>query len=293
MPNAHDGGDRLPELPEVEVIARHLESRLAGLTISSFRIVYPPILKKTGIDSLVAVKGGVVCDVQRRGKYVLIKTDRELSLLFHLKMTGQFLFCPPGEFWDKHTHFGLAFLERPFELRFRDVRKFGFVSVVETRRGSVIEALDQLGPEPLAITQDQFVALFRGRTARLKSLLLDQTFLAGIGNIYADEILFKAKIHPALSATLLTKEDLSRVWEAMNHILQSAIAHRGSSIRDFADADGRAGTYQNQHQVYGRQGLSCPDCSREIMCIRLAGRSSHFCPGCQTLHESKKGEKNQ
>jgi len=281
----------MPELPEVEVIARHLNTKLSGLTVLSFRIVYPPVLKKTDMTDLYPILGQKVSEVNRRGKYVLMKMHRGLSLIFHLKMTGQFLFCLSREPWDKHTHFGLAFAESPFELRFRDVRKFGFVSCVGIRKDSVVEVLDQLGPEPLEIGKEHFVKLFKGRKAGMKSLLLDQTFLAGIGNIYADEILFKAKVHPALSAASLNEEELSRVWEAMTHILRSAIVHRGSSIRNFVDADGREGRYQERHQVYGRQGLPCPECSHRIHRHRISGRSSHFCPVCQKPPESKRGEK--
>jgi len=283
----------LPELPEVEVIVRHLESKLSGLTICSFRVVYTPILRETVIDDLLRIKGQKVKGVRRRGKYILVEVDRGMRLFFHLKMTGQFLFCLPQEPWDKHTHFGLAFKESPLELRFRDVRKFGFVSCVYARSNSVIESLNHLGPEPLEIEHDHFVALFQGRKARVKSLLLDQTFLAGIGNIYADEILFRAKVHPAVHAACLSEEDLSRLWSAMNHILRSAIAHRGSSIRDFVDTDGRDGEYQKQHQVYGRENLPCPSCSHKISRLRICGRSSYVCPVCQKPPHAKKSKKIQ
>jgi formamidopyrimidine-DNA glycosylase len=281
----------LPELPEVEVIALHLKSRLSGQTVCSFRIVYPPILRDTDIAELMSIRGRKVNDVRRRGKYIVMETDGEMQLLFHLKMTGQFLFCLPQEPWDRHTHLGLAFAENPVELRFRDVRKFGFVSCLSGRNGSLIKALSQLGPEPLDIRRDHFIKLFRGRKARMKSLLLNQSFLAGIGNIYADEILFQAKIHPALPANLVDDEELLRAWEAMNHILRRAIVHRGSSIRDFVDADGREGSYQQKHQVYGREGLPCPVCSHEISRLRIGGRSSFTCPECQKLPRSKKGKK--
>jgi formamidopyrimidine-DNA glycosylase len=283
----------LPELPEVEVIVRRLESKLSGLTICSFRIVYPPILKETEIADLLPIKGQKVCGVRRRGKYILVEADSGMCLFFHLKMTGQFLFCLTNEPWDKHTHFGLSFKESPLELRFRDVRKFGFVSCVNTRSNSVIEFLSHLGPEPLEIERGHFVGLFQRRKARMKSLLLDQTFLAGIGNIYADEILFRAKVHPVVPAASLSEEDLLRVWNAMNRILRSAIAHRGSSIRDFVDTDGRDGEYQKQHQVYGREGLPCPSCSHKISRLRISGRSSYVCPVCQKPPNAKKSKKIQ
>jgi formamidopyrimidine-DNA glycosylase len=281
----------LPELPEVEVIVRHLKSRLSGLAISSFRIVTPRILRDTDMSELLSIKGRTVNNVRRRGKYIVIETDGKARLYFHLKMTGQFLFCPPHEPWDKHTHFGLAFTGSPFELRFRDVRKFGFVSCLSEQTNSVTEALDQLGPEPLDIQRGQFIELFQGRKARMKSLLLNQSFLAGIGNIYADEILFKAKVHPAIPANILEDTHLHRVWEAMNHILHSAILQGGSSIRDFVDTDRREGSYQQQHQVYGREGLPCPECSHKISRLRIIGRSSFVCPACQKLPQLKKGKK--
>jgi formamidopyrimidine-DNA glycosylase len=281
----------VPELPEVEVIARHLKSKLSGLTICSFRVVYPRILRKTEMAGLLAIKGRRVNDVRRRGKYIVLETEGEMGLLFHLKMTGQFLFCLPHEPWDKHTHFGLAFVENPFELRFRDIRKFGFVSCVSFQNNAPIETLSQLGPEPLDIRMDHFLELFKSRKARMKSLLLNQTFLAGIGNIYADEILFEAKIHPACPADVLDDRELRRVWEAMRLILRRAIDHRGSSIRDFVDAEGREGSYQQQHQVYGRDGLPCPDCSHEIKRLRIGGRSSFVCPVCQKSPQTEKGKK--
>lgn len=273
----------MPELPEVEVIVRHLKSKIPGLTICSFRVVFPPILRETEIDDLLLIKGKKVNDVRRRGKYILVDVDRGMGLFFHLKMTGQFRFCLPQEPWDKHTRFGLAFMESPLELRFRDVRKFGFVSCANDRNNSVIESLSHLGPEPLEIERDRFVALFQGRKARMKSLLLDQTFIAGIGNIYADEILFRARVNPAVPAACLSEEDLARVWSAMNFILRSAITYRGSSIRDFVDAEGRDGEYQKQHQIYGREGLPCHRCSHKISRLRISGRSSYVCPLCQKL----------
>ena len=283
----------MPELPEVEVIARHLKSKLSGLTICSFRIVYPPILRRTDIVTLLPIKGRKVSDVWRRGKHIVMETDGEVHLFFHLKMTGRFLFRLPHEPWEKHTHFGLGFAEMPLELRYRDVRKFGFVSCVSGSTTQIVEALRPLGPEPLDIERGQFVDLFRGRKARMKSLLLNQSFLAGIGNIYADEILYMAKIHPSLRADFLDEEDVLRVWEAMNQILRNAIARRGSSIRDFVDAEGREGDYQHQHQVYGREGLPCFECSREIRRLRIGGRSSFICPSCQEITKPKIAKKIQ
>ncbi|MBN1222637.1 MAG: bifunctional DNA-formamidopyrimidine glycosylase/DNA-(apurinic or apyrimidinic site) lyase [Candidatus Aminicenantes bacterium] len=273
----------MPELPEVEVISQSLKFRLSGLTIASFRIVYPPLLRNTDIIQLGKIRGAKVLNVRRRGKYVLIDTDGGISLLFHLKMTGRFVFSLPHQSWDKHTHFGLSFLENEHELRFRDVRKFGVVSCVEFHGRSDPPELAELGPEPLDIEQDEFVRLFNGRNARTKSLLLNQKFLAGIGNIYADEMLFRAGIHPMLSVSRLSCDDLRCLWTSMRQVLQEALECKGSSIRDFLDTDGREGDFQRFHRVYGREGLPCPTCRQLIKRVRITGRSSHYCPSCQKL----------
>jgi len=276
----------MPELPEVEVIARGLRSRLCGSTISSFRVLYPSLLKGTGIIGLGKILGCKVIDVRRRGKYILMDTAGDALLLFHLRMTGQFVFRFPHQPWDKHTHFGLSFVEDPQELRFRDVRKFGSLSCLKIPSPEFSNTMDGLGPEPLEIAEADFLRLFRGRSGRLKSLLLDQRFLAGIGNIYADEILFRALLNPLVRASSLSRRDRQRLWDSMRQVLEEAVAHRGSSVRDFVDTEEREGNFQRHHRVYGREGLPCVMCGQIIKRIRLAGRSSHYCPICQRPPDS-------
>jgi len=275
----------LPELPEVEVIARCLKARLSGLTVSAFRVLCPAVLRNTDIIRLGRLKGGTVRDVRRRGKHLLMDTDADgnLGLLFHLKMTGRFVFRRPDQPWEKHTHFGLSFLEIGHQLRYLDVRKFGFIRCVELHGRSFPEELKELGPEPLDIGAAEFAGLLRGRKAVIKSLLLDQKIIAGIGNIYADELLFRARINPLLSVSLLSDGDLERVRISMRQVLREAVARNGSSIRDFTDAEGRRGTFQRFHCVYGREGCPCIVCGRTIERIRVSGRSSHYCPLCQKL----------
>jgi formamidopyrimidine-DNA glycosylase len=201
-----------------------------------------------------------------------------MTLVFHLKMTGQFLISLSHEPQDKHTHFTLAFRNQMEELRFRDVRKFGSLLCFQTPQTL---KFDGLGPEPLEISFPRFRSLFQGRKARLKGLLLNQNFIAGIGNIYADEILFEAKLHPLTSVSVLEEEDYMELWEAMRLVLRRALKHKGTSIRDFKDAEGREGDFQNYLQVYGRESLPCLRCGEIIERLRLNGRSSHFCPRCQ------------
>lgn len=271
----------MPELPEVETVARRISPKLKGLEVSKARLLYSRALRDKGLGSLAKLKGRRVVGVRRRGKMLLIDFEGEMSLLFHFKMTGQFLFSPGSEPVDKHTHFILRFKDEARELRFRDTRKFGFISFLRSSDVLSSKELKDLGPEPLEISFSRFVDLFRGRKARLKSLLLNQNFLAGIGNIYSDEVLFESKLHPLIRASSLDEDDLKRMFKAMKKILRKAIRSRGSSVRDFVDCEGEEGEYQNFLRVYGRKSLPCFICGEKIIRIRISGRSSFFCPGCQ------------
>jgi len=271
----------MPELPEVETIVRSLVPKLIGLQIRSFKVLYPPLLREKSPGLMTKLKGKKICSVRRRGKMILIDCEGDTSLLVHLKMTGMFLFSWAEEPADKHTHFILSFENRKRELRFRDVRKFGFISCFRTAEASSVDELRSLGPEPLEIGLASFQELFQARKSRLKSLLLNQNFLAGIGNIYADEILFQARLHPLTPASRLRQVELKRLHGAMRDVLGRAIACQGSTIRDYRNAVGQEGGFQCFHQVYGREGLACTICGRVIRRLRLSGRSTFFCPGCQ------------
>ncbi len=268
----------MPELPEVETIIRSLSSKLIGLEVSSYNFFFPGVLRNSDQGLLEKLKGKRVIRLRRRGKWILIDFESNLSLVCHLKMTGQLLFSPSKNPVDRHTHFILSFKDSRNELWFRDVRKFGSISCYPTP-----EALKllKLGPEPLRVSFSRFRKLFQNRRGRLKSLLLNQSFIAGIGNIYADEILFEAKIHPRVPAFLLEKDELLRLWKAMRSILRKAIEYRGTSIRNFRDAEGQEGDFKNLLRVYGKESEPCSRCGKEIERLRLGGRSSFFCPYCQ------------
>lgn len=268
----------MPELPEVETIIRSLSSKLIGLEVSSFNFFFPGVLRNSDQSILEKLEGKKVIRLRRRGKWILIDFESDLSLVCHLKMTGQFLFFPSKRPLDKHTHFILSFKDSRNELRFRDVRKFGSISFHPTPE--VLKFLN-LGPEPLRVSFSRFRKLFLRRRGRLKNLLLNQSFVAGIGNIYADEILFEAKLHPRVPAFLLEEEDLLRLWKAMRSILRKAIESRGTSIRNFRDAEGQEGGFKNRLRVYGKESEPCSRCGKEIERLRLGGRSSFFCPQCQ------------
>jgi formamidopyrimidine-DNA glycosylase len=278
----------MPELPEVETIARTLEPAIRGRVVAKIELLYKPLLRRGGRKGLEGLKGRRVFGVRRRGKMLLIECEGGRTLVFHLKMTGQFLFAGRGEARDRHTRFAVSFEDGTDELRFRDVRKFGFLLCVEGEPEEACGELACLGPEPLEVGFQEFAALVRKRKGRIKSLLLNQTVIAGIGNIYADEMLFDARIHPETSASSLGKKAVEGLYDSMKKILALAIAEKGSTLQDYRDAEGKAGNFQFFHKVYDRKGEPCVVCGVPVRMTRIGGRSSHFCPNCQRKKAKRK-----
>ena len=225
--------------------------------------------------------GRRVGGLRRRGKMILLDFSGGWTLIIHLKMTGQLIFADGDDPPDKHTHFILRFRKSFRDLRFRDVRKFGFIRAIPTVEAATARELRLLGPEPLELGRDAFLERMRCRRGRLKSLLLNQRVLAGIGNIYADEILFESGLHPEADVSRLSRRRLERLWAAILKVLDNAITFKGTTVRDFRDGLGDRGLFQNRLQVYGREGARCPRCGRRLRRTRLSGRSTHFCPRCQ------------
>jgi len=271
----------MPELPEVETIVRGLGPRLAGLRIRSIRLLDPALLRGGRAAELERLAGARILGVRRRGKMILIDCERGRTLLFHLKMTGALLLERPASPPGRHVRLVLEFGDSDRDLRFRDIRKFGFLRCLASGAGCSSPELDALGPEPLALDPQDFARLFAGRRGRLKPLLLDQRFIAGIGNIYADEILHRARLHPLTPVPGLDHRRLRVLHRAVISVLEEAVRRKGSSIRDYADPDGRPGEFQEFHRVYGREGEPCRNCRTPILRIRVGGRSSFFCPSCQ------------
>jgi len=273
----------MPELPEVETIVRGLAPGICGRTIGRAELLFKPLLRRGPKGGLAVLAGRQVLGVRRRGKMALVECEGGITLVFHLKMTGQLLLAvaqgaePP----DKHTRLVVKFRDGGPELRFRDVRKFGFLLCVRGDAEGECAELACLGPEPLGLGHEEFALALRKRKGRIKSSLLDQTLIAGIGNIYADEMLFDAAIHPETPASALSKNDVARLWESMRKVLAAAIEAKGSSLRDYVDADGRAGEFQLSHEVYGREGEPCVRCGRPVRRIVVGGRGTYFCPRCQ------------
>ncbi|MDD8027784.1 MAG: bifunctional DNA-formamidopyrimidine glycosylase/DNA-(apurinic or apyrimidinic site) lyase [Acidobacteriota bacterium] len=285
----------MPELPEVESVARSLRRRVLGLRIAEVEAFPPkgkPVRRRlTGWGGgrearsaaavpLSALAGKTIDKVGRRGKNLILECGG-LALLFHLKMTGRFLWSRPGEPRGRHVHLVLRFRNPERELHFEDVRKFGLVRCRPLDGLAACPELRSLGPEPLDVSADVFFLRLKARRGRVKSVLLDQSFLAGVGNIYADEALFAAGIHPLAPAASLSRPRADRLWAAVRDVLSRAIRAGGSSIRDYRDADGELGSFQDEHRVYGREGEPCPNCGGPIRRAVIGGRSGHFCPRCQ------------
>lgn len=274
----------MPELPEVETIVRGLRPHLVGRAISRVIAADRRVLRspRARFDKLA---GRAIDAVERVGKYIrIIIGRRELILTIHLGMAGRLLVVPAGTPTVKHAYLRVAVAGEPggqseAELRLVNYR-WCMGGVWLSRPGDADAPASQLGPDPLIISEDDFVAVL-ARRRQIKALLLDQTVLAGVGNIYADESLFQAGIHPRAVAARLSRERRLRLLEALRDRLNDSIARGGSSIRDYRDADGNAGYFQLTLKVYGRAGEPCPTCGRPIRHNVTAGRSTHFCPRCQ------------
>jgi formamidopyrimidine-DNA glycosylase len=281
----------MPELPEVETVVRGLRRSVLGRRILSVT------LRKTDfIDDPAALEqhlpGRVIEAVDRHGKFMLLRLSAVLggesalgensqasALLIHLGMTGQMGLNSAAEPLEKHTHVCFA-LDDGRELRYTDARRFGRMAYLT--KELLIEEMRGSGADPLRVNSKEFAQLVRLRKSRIKALLLDQSVFGGVGNIYADESLWKARIHPARLGLKISVKEAETLRRVLKDILEKAILMRGSSISDFLDATGEPGEYQRHHRAYGREGQSCHRCGEKIRRGIVAGRSSYYCPKCQT-----------
>jgi formamidopyrimidine-DNA glycosylase len=275
----------LPELPEVETISRDLREKIVGHTIQRAEVFWEREIGHPSVpEFLEHIRDRRIEGTGRRAKYLVIHLSDNATLLVHLKMTGQMLYVSADEPPNPYTRV-LFHLDRDRQLRFVDIRKFGRMYLVEADSLADFHKIAQLGPEPLeeAFTLAAFKALLRKRKGRMKSLLMNQGFLAGMGNIYVDEALFRARIHPLRSSTTLKPRDVRLLHQAIQDVLHESIANRGSSIDDYRDASGQKGYHHVYLQVYGREGEPCVRCGRPLRKIVVGGRGTHFCSNCQRL----------
>jgi formamidopyrimidine-DNA glycosylase len=281
----------MPELPEVQTVVDTLRPRLLGRRIVRVLHVRPDIISPPDVDLGRKLTGRIVRDIRRRAKRVMFTLDTTEQFYIHLGMTGRLTVEPADAEVMKHTHL-IAELDDGRQLRFRDARRFGGVWWLGQPSANGDDADAALGPEPLLVRPAQLKTRLARTRRAIKTALLDQRLIAGLGNIYVDESLFLAGISPTCPACKLTDDDVKRLNRAVKRVLRRAIKHRGSSLRDYVDADGMAGGFQLLHRVYDRAGEPCPTCKRPIERIVLGGRSTHFCSRCQTRNPKTKSRRS-
>ena len=266
----------MPELPEVQTIADALAPLIVGQAITAVSVLWAGVVDRPEPALFVdALCGRRILEVGRRGKYLLFRLDDDRWLVMHLRMTGEMRVVPMSDPLDRHDH--LVFrLEDGQEWRFRDQRKFGRAYLVD----DPAQIVGRLGPEPLspAFTASHLAVVLAGRRAPIKSLLLDQRIVAGIGNIYADESLYRARIHPLIEGGALDEAQREALVGAVRTVIQEALLEMGTTLRDYRRPDGSLGNFQNRLQVFRRTDEPCPSCGAPIRRIVVGGRSTHFCP---------------
>lgn len=273
----------MPELPEVETIVADLRPHLAGRTILRAELAFPTIVRHPEPEQFVdAIVGVRIESVGRRGKYILIHLGHNLVLVVHLGMTGQLRLFDEVTPLAKHTH-AVFFLDDGRQLRYRDPRRFGRLLLGTESALLDAKKMPRLGPEPIDpdFVADELYRRLRKRNAPLKAVLLDQKAVAGVGNIYADESLHRARLRPDRIAGTVSRRSARRLHEAMRESLLVAIANRGSSVDTYRDAWGELGGQQEKLLVYGRAGEPCFTCGRPLRAVRIAGRTTVFCTRCQ------------
>ena len=295
----------MPELPEVETVRSGLQRLLPRKTITNVEFDWQKSFPNSQVDVDSFLIGAKITQVRRRAKVLMIDLSTDYSLVVHLKMTGQLVFVPTdAERWgaghpndslvaqlpDKSTRVTLTF-DDGSHLYFNDQRKFGWMRLLPTSEIPNIDFMKKVGPEPLSdeFTDEIFITrALRRKSSNIKSVILDQTVLAGVGNIYADESLFAAKIHPASLAGAIPKSRIKALHKEIKDVLQLSIDKGGSTNRNYVNAEGKKGSYMDFAKVFRRENLPCPVCGQEIVKIRVAGRGTHVCLKCQKIYGAKK-----
>lgn len=295
----------MPELPEVEIVRQGLQQYVAGKVIKSIKSDWAKSLPVSNTDINQYIVGSTILLVDRRAKVLLIHLSSQHTLMAHLKMTGQLVFVSRSEHFgaghpndsligqlpDKSTRVIITFADGS-HLYFNDQRKFGWIKLEQTEGiADRVEFLRKLGPEPVGEQYnfaDFRVALQRRARTSIKAAILDQSVISGVGNIYADEALFAARIHPATKVADVSTIKLKRLFIALREVMLLSIRHGGSSDRNYVNAKGEKGSYLRFAKVFRREGQPCPECGGQVVKIRVAGRGTHICPACQKLPKVKK-----
>ncbi len=273
----------MPELPEVETVARGLRDTILNKTVAAVSVTSVKINDDNDPGWAERLVGKTFIGVRRRGKNILIDLSGNLTLWVHLRMTGHFYYLPHNRPLDKHDHIVFRLKNDTHDLRFNDYRKFGRVRLYPTDRILEQPGLADLGPEPLEISADDFVALVKSTRRMIKPALLDQTFIAGLGNIYADESLFAARINPRRLTDSISAKKLAELHGIIQKLLKKAIRNMGTSVDTFAGINGDAGGFQKYLKVYGNGRERCSRCGHRLRHEKIGSRTAHYCPYCQKM----------
>ncbi len=276
----------MPEMPEIETIRRSLEPHIKGCSIKSVEVLLPRQIKWPEPEAFVArILQTKVDRLDRVGKYLLLQLDNNVSLIFHLRMTGQLVYVPAeGEDRSHHNRL-ILHLSDGARLIFSDTRTFGTLYAMEQEELWRIQGMAEMGPEPLSatFTAEYLAQAVAGRKTRIKSFLLDQRKIGGLGNIYVDEALFLAGIHPQRLAGSLKPGEIKKLHETVNKVIADGIADGGTTFRDYRDGNGDRGSHQEHLYVYGRDGEPCRMCGTLLEKTKVGGRGTRFCPKCQPM----------
>jgi len=282
----------MPELPEVQTVVDTLAPFMCGKRITYVELSRTDVVTPAGFPLTTSLQGRRIRSVERRAKRIVVTLDDQNRFYIHLGMSGRLVLGHRQDVMKRHTHLRIG-LDRSDgqEIRFVDPRRFGGVWWLGQEADS-----DDLGPEPLTLGQAELRKRLASTSRAVKTALLDQRLIAGLGNIYVDESLHEARIHPQTPSSNLTRPEVARLNKAIKTTLKRALRHRGSTLRDYRDAAGDPGYFQNLHRVYDREGEACKRCGTEIVRIVIGGRSTHYCPKCQDAHPPsarKKAERDE
>jgi formamidopyrimidine-DNA glycosylase len=276
----------MPEMPEVETVRRTLRPLVVGKTIKTVKVWYPKIITGDAEAFVKQVTGQKFLAIDRYAKYLLLRLSDDLTIVSHLRMEGKYRLTVPQAAKDKHDHLEFIFTDGT-ALRYNDVRKFGRMQLIITGTERQTTGIRRLGPEANSpeFSSDYFITALRRHHKNIKSLLLDQTVVAGLGNIYADEVLWQSQINPEMAADQLTAEQAALLRENINRTITAATKLGGTTVHSFLDAAGHFGGYQEKLQVYGHEGQKCPRCGTILIKTKINGRGTTYCPHCQEVRK--------
>ncbi len=271
----------MPELPEVETVANGLSNQLLNKTIHNVDVHLKRMVHGFVAPFKKALINHAITNITRHGKYLFLNLENEKTVVVHLRMTGQLFFAPIDREKDKHTHLEFYFDDLNEKLIYRDIRTFGRFTLIKSSDFDSYIADKKLGGDALTISKKEFAGSLRKKKISLKGALLDQSVIAGVGNIYADEILHKEKLSPVTSPISLSDEQITSLLKSVKSILKKAVLRKGTTFSDYVNSYGEKGKFQLSLKVYNRQGLPCKNCKTPIVKTKVAGRGTYICPSCQ------------